>query len=140
MFSTKLISFPRLAAGRRDRWYKFEGGDASEDTDRGGREDEAGTAGGGAHNSNNGHNNRREMNSSTTTEDNFEAAIVEAKRKGVARVEAFLDMMTYKNGGNNNSNNNNNNAEDLSNGATSGKTKFKNENIYFLCFFIFFVN
>ena len=68
------------------------------------------------------------MNSSTTTEDNFEAAIVEAKRKGVARVEAFLDMMTYKNGGNNNSNNNNNNnAEDLSNGATSGKAKFKNE-------------
>jgi len=63
---------------------------------------------------------------------------VEAKRKGVARVEAFLDMMTYKNSGNNshnnshNNNNNNNNAEDLSNGATSGKIKLK---LYFLTVF-----
>jgi hypothetical protein len=47
------------------------------------------------------------MTSSSVTEDNFEAAIVESKRKGVARVEAFLDMMTYK--GN----------DDASNGASS---------------------
>lgn len=59
---------------------------------------------------------------------------MEAKRKGVARVEAFLDMMTYKNSGNNShnnshNNNNNNNAEDLSNGATSDDRNESSKNV-----------
>jgi hypothetical protein len=63
---------------RRDRWYKFDPEEPSSE----GR-DAAG--------SNVGHND----------DDNFEAAAAaraEAKRKGVARVEAFLDMMSYKSG------------------------------------------
>ena len=75
-----LFFFPFSISGWRDRWYKFEA-EASEDNERRGREASPGCV------SNSG-SNRREITS--VTEDNFEAAIVEAKRKGVARVEAFL--------------------------------------------------
>jgi hypothetical protein len=76
--SSKLICFPCSISGWRDRWYKFEA-EASEDNER--REASPSCV-------SNAGSNRREITS--VTEDNFEAAIVEAKRKGVARVEAFL--------------------------------------------------